>query len=237
MKPLNVKVYADGATPEQMKQYCAGTLVQGFTTNPTLMRKLGVADYESFAKEAIAIAGNRPISFEVFADDDALMVEQALKIADWGNNVYVKIPVVNTAGRTTNGAISILSLEGIKLNVTAVFTREQVRTTLYALKGTTPAVISVFAGRIADTGRNPFYLMEDILQMVRASGRKNTEVLWASPRQVFDAVQAGRVGADIITMTPDLIAKFGVFDKDLTEFSVETVKMFYDDARAAGYSL
>jgi transaldolase len=232
---LNVKIFADGANLEDMvRAYRSGT-VQGFTTNPTLMRKAGVADYESFARKVLGEITDLPISFEVFSDELDDMVRQARKIAAWGSNVYVKIPVTNTRGESTARIVKSLSGEGIKLNITAILTLEQVCQVTDSLAERTPAIVSVFAGRIADTGRDPLPLMREALQIVRT--RPLAQLLWASPREVLNIAQAGEIGCHIITVTNDLLKKMPVLGTDLADLSLQTVKMFHDDASAAGYTL
>lgn len=234
MQP-KIKIFADGAALEDMLQaYRSGT-VHGFTTNPTLMRKAGVANYEQFAHTVLREIKDLPISFEVFSDEVAEMARQARKIAAWGSNVYVKIPVTNTHGESTARIIRQLSGEGIKLNVTAILTLDQVRWVSEALAAPTPAVVSVFAGRIADTGRDPVPIMREAVQILRS--RPVAELLWASPREVLNMVQAVEVGCHIITMTHDLLKKIPGLETELADMSLQTVKMFYDDAAAAGYRL
>src|SRR5262245_53703813 len=237
INPLaGIKIFADGASVASMLEAAKDPRIQGFTTNPTLMRKAGVADYRAFARDVLAAIRDKPISFEVFADDAAGMRRQAREIAAWGDNVYVKIPVTNTAGEPSTALIRELSAAGVKLNVTALCTLDQVRTVAAALAGGAPAVISVFAGRIAATGRDPIPLMREALAICRAADRR-IELLWASPREVLNVAQAAELGCDIITCTPDLLAKLALHGKDLGVFSLETVQMFHRDAAAAGYKL
>jgi transaldolase len=210
--------------------------IAGFTTNPTLMRKAGVSDYRAFAREVLAAIRDKPISFEVFADELTEMRRQARELATWGDNVYVKVPITNTRRQPTTALVRELSGAGVKLNVTALCTLEQVRDTAQALAGGAPAVISVFAGRIADTGRDPVPLMKEALGICRAADPR-IELLWASPRELLNIVQAADIGCDIITVTNDLLAKLALVGKDLAEFSLETVQMFHRDAQAAGYEL
>jgi transaldolase len=231
-----IRIFADGASLASMREAARDPRIAGFTTNPTLMRKAGVADYRSFAREVLAAIRDKPISFEVFADDIDGMRRQARDIAAWGDNVYVKVPVSNTRGEPSAGLIRELAAAGVKLNVTAVCTLEQVREVAAALAGGAPSVISVFAGRIADTGRDPVPLMRDALAICRAADR-GIELLWASPREVLNVAQAAAIGCDIITVTPDLYAKLTLFGKELAAFSLETVQMFHRDAEAAGYKL
>lgn len=232
---LRIKLFADGANTESILKLAAELHISGFTTNPTLMRQSGVTDYRAFAHEILAKVTDKPISFEVFADETDEMYVQAKEIASWGSNVYVKIPVTNTRRDATTELVRRLTHEGVQLNVTAVFTVEQVREIAVALKGGAPSVISIFAGRIADTGRDPVPHMVECVQV--ASDTPTAEVLWASPREVLNLYQADAAGCHIITMTPDLLAKVTLRDKDLHEYSQDTVKMFFNDAQRAGYGL
>ena len=232
---LKIKVFADGANVTDMVAAYKAGQVKGFTTNPTLMRKAGITDYEEFAREVLAEIRTLPISFEVFSDDIAEMARQARKITGWGPNVYVKIPVTNTSGESTERIIKELSADGIRLNVTAILTLEQVRTVVAALNPETPAIVSVFAGRIADTGRDPIPHMREALAIVRRSPL--AELLWASPREVLNIYQAEAIGCDIITVTSEVLHKLPLRGKDLAEVSLDTVKMFYNDAVSAGYKL
>ena len=238
-KPLSlarIKIFADGASLPALLELAENPRIAGFTTNPTLMRKAGVADYRAFAHEVLAAIKDKPISFEVFADDAPEMARQAREIATWGENVYVKIPITNTRRESMVPLVRELSAAGVKLNVTAICTLDQVRDTAAALRGGAPSVVSVFAGRIADTGVDPTPLMREALSICRAADRR-IELLWASPREVLNIVQAAEVGCDIITVTNDLLAKLPTLGKDLAEFSLETVQMFHRDASAAGYRL
>jgi transaldolase len=232
---LRVKVFADGANLEKIRELAADPLIQGFTTNPTLMRKAGVADYEAFAREALEIVGDRPISFEVFTDDFAEMGREARILTALGGSVYVKIPVTDTSGNSSAELVSELSGEGIKLNVTGLFTIDQVETISDALAEGVPACISLFAGRIADAGVEPVPMVEQAVAAI--ADRPAQELIWASPREVLNVVQADRAGCHIITVTHDLLAKLNLLGKDLTEFSLDTVRMFHRDAVDAGYSL
>jgi transaldolase len=231
-----IKIFADGASLPSMLESARDPKIAGFTTNPTLMRKAGISDYRAFAKEVLAAIKDRPISFEVFADEFPEMKRQAQEIATWGANVYVKIPITNTKRASAAPLIKELAGSGVKLNVTAICTLDQVRETAAALKGGAPSVVSVFAGRIADTGRDPVPLMQEALAICRAAGN-GIELLWASPRELLNIIQAAEVGCDIITVTPDLLKKLELVGKDLAEFSLETVQMFYRDAQAAGFKL
>jgi transaldolase len=231
-----IKIFADGASLASMLESARDPRIAGFTTNPTLMRKAGVADYRAFARDVLAAIHDKPISFEVFADDVAGMRRQAREIATWGGNVYVKIPVTNTRGEPSTDLVHELAAAGVKLNVTAICTLDQVRAVAGALAGGAPSVISVFAGRIADTGRDPIPLMREALAICRAADPR-IELLWASPRELLNIVQAAEIGCDIITVTPDLLAKLALYGKELGVFSLETVQMFHRDAEAAGYKL
>lgn len=231
-----IKIFGDGASLPSMLDLAKDPRIAGFTTNPTLMRKAGVADYRAFAKEVLASIKDKPISFEVFADELPEMKRQALEIATWGDNVYVKIPVTNTKRASAAVLVRELAAAGVKVNVTAICTLEQVRAIAEALRGGAPSVVSVFAGRIADTGRDPVPLMKEALAICRAADAR-IELLWASPRELLNLVQAAEVGCDIITVTTDLLKKLELVGKDLAEFSLETVQMFFRDAQAAGYVL
>ncbi|MCC7260993.1 MAG: transaldolase [Candidatus Latescibacteria bacterium] len=232
---LQIKIFADGADRAGMLEMYRQPLIRGFTTNPTLMRKAGVADYEAFARDLLQQIPDRPISFEVFSDEFVEMERQARQIASWGDHVYVKIPVTNTRGEPAYPLIRALSRAGIKVNATALMQLAQVEQVGAALSGGAPACVSVFAGRIADTGRDPVPLMARAVELLRPY--PNAELIWASPRELFNIFQADAVGCHIITATNDLLKKLALVGKDLGEYSLETVKMFYEDARAAGYQL
>jgi transaldolase len=232
---LSIKIFADGADLDAIAKLSEQPLIKGFTTNPTLMRKAGVADYRTFAHAVLGVVPDKPVSFEVFADDFEGMRDQAIEIARWGPNVNVKIPVMNTKGASSEALIRELSRRRVVLNVTAVFTLEQVKAVAAALDPAVPAIVSVFAGRIADTGRDPIPLMRACKAALRE--RPRAELLWASPRELLNVFHAQESGADIITMTPDMLAKLKSVNKDLTEFSRETVEMFYRDAQAAAYTI
>ena len=234
-RELTIRIFADGADITQVRKLAADPLIAGFTTNPTLMRKAGVDDYESFAREFLDCVPDRPISFEVFTDHFADMERQARKIAGWGDNVYVKIPITNTEGASSLDLVRRLTADGVRLNITALLTGEQVVASAEALEGGSPAFVSVFAGRIADTGREPEPIMVRALETLRPLA--GVELIWASPREVLNIVQADRIGCHVITVTPDLLAKLELLGKDLGEFSLDTVRMFHRDASAAGYSL
>lgn len=232
---LKIKLFADGADLAGMKAMYANPAIKGFTTNPTLMRKAGITDYKSFALEVLKAIPDRPVSFEVFADELDAMEAQGREIATWGSNVNVKIPVTNTKLVFCGPVIKRLSADGIQVNVTAVFTPEQVRAIADNLAGGTPAIVSVFAGRIADTGRDPVPVMKECRRIL--AGRSKAELLWASPREVLNVAHAEEAGCHIITATSDILAKLGLFGKDLAAYSLETVQMFHRDAAAAGYSI
>ena len=234
-KPLRIKVFADGANLEEiLAAYRSGT-VSGFTTNPTLMAKAGIKDYEVFARTVLSYVKDLPISFEVFSDEFAEMDRQAKKLAGLGDNVYVKIPITNTRGESAVPLVQSLSQQGVKLNVTAILTLEQVRAVAGALDKGVAAVVSVFAGRIADTGHDPMPIMRESLEILRPLPM--AQLLWASPREVLNVVQADEIGCHIITMTADIRKKLPLLGTGLAEMSLDTVKMFYSDARAAGYEL
>lgn len=232
---LKIKIFADGADLEGMKAMAAKPWIKGLTTNPTLMRKAGVTDYAAFARTVLAAIGDKPISFEVFADDADAMTAQGRVIGSWGRNVNVKIPVTNTAGTFMGAPIAELSKAGVVVNVTAIMTPAQVKAVADALDPATPAIVSVFAGRIADTGRDPIPLMTECRDIL--TSRPKAELLWASPRELLNIVQADAMGCHIITVTNDLLAKLGGLGKDLDQFSLETVRMFEGDAKAAGYTI
>jgi len=232
---LTVKIFADGADLSGIKSLLTNPLIAGFTTNPTLMRKAGITDYQSFAHEVLAVIGDRPISFEVFADDEVEMERQALAIAGWGSNIYVKIPVTNTLGISTAPLVAKLTRRGVKLNVTALMTVDQVREVTDALEGGAPAYVSVFAGRIADTGRDPLPLMTEALDVMRSN--PGLELIWASPRELLNVFHADSIGCHIITVTNDVLAKLALVGKDLDDYSLDTVKMFHRDATEAKFSI
>ena len=235
VKALKVKLFADGADLAGMKEMAANPLIKGFTTNPTLMRKAGIADYGSFARDVLAVISDRPVSFEVFADEFGEMEAQAFEIASWGRNVNVKIPVTNTRGEFSGPLVERLSRAGVQLNVTAVLTIEQVARVTERLAPETSAIVSVFAGRIADTGRDPVPLMADAVRTLRS--KPKAELIWASPRELLNIFQADAVGCHIITATNDILKKLQLVGKDLDAYSLETVEMFYQDAKAAGYTI
>ena len=232
---LRVKLFGDGADPAAMRELYANPLIQGFTTNPTLMRQAGITDYRAFAREILAVIPDRPICFEVFADEFAEMERQAHQIAGWAANVYVKIPVTNTRGESSCSLIERLCRDGIKLNVTALLTVRQVRDVRDALAGGPPSCISVFAGRVADTGRDPVPVMAAALELMRP--HPQMELIWASPRELLNVFQADAVGCHIITATGDILKKLSLVGKDLSAYSLDTVKMFFNDAHASGFQL
>jgi transaldolase len=232
---LGVEIFADGADLEGIKALYAKPWIRGFTTNPTLMRKAGVADYRRFAADVLRVVPDRPVSFEVFADEFGEMERQAHEIASWGPNVDVKIPVTNTRRESAVPLIQRLSRAGVQVNVTAVFTLEQVKAITAALTEQTRAIVSVFAGRIADTGVDPVPVMREALKILQA--RPRARLLWASPRELLNIVQAGQIGCHIVTVTSDILAKLSLLGKDHEDYSLETVEMFHRDAAAAGYTI
>ena len=230
-----IKLFADGADKQGILDMYKNPRIDGFTTNPTLMRKAGITDYVTFAKEILDEITDKPVSFEVFADEYEEMEQQALKISKWGENVYVKIPVMNTKKIPSYELIRHLSLKGVKINITAIMTLEQVRLVSESVIGGPSCFVSVFAGRIADTGVDPVPLMRQALKILKIA--PNAELLWASPREVFNVYQAESIGCHIITATNDILKKLNMKAKDLTEFSQETVQMFHQDAQASGFKL
>lgn len=232
---FTTKIFADGADKAGILEMDSNPLISGFTTNPTLMRKVGISDYEAFARDVLSDIKTKPISFEVFSDEFDEMERQALRIASWGSNVYVKIPITNTRRESAVPLVERLSKAGVKTNVTAMMTLEQTDAILPALAASPAAYISIFAGRIADAGVDPLPVMK--AAMDRLAAYPKVELIWASPREVFNLAQANSIGCHVITMTNDLIKKIPTFGKDLDQFSLETVRMFYNDARAAGFSL
>ena len=232
---LKVQLFADGADRAQILKAHANPLIKGFTTNPTLMRAAGIQDYEAFAHDILSVVRDRPISFEVFADEFGEMERQAHKIAGWGSNVYVKIPVTNTRRESAMELVRRLSHAGVKINVTAIMTLDQVRDSSAALAGGAPAVVSVFAGRIADTGRDPMPIMAESVKLL--SQHPAIELIWASPRELLNIFQADEIGCHIITVTDGVLSKLQSVGKDLNDFSLETVQMFYNDAAKSGFTL
>jgi len=234
-KSLKIKLFADGADLSGIKEIARNMAIAGFTTNPTLMRKAGVLDYKSFALNVLKIVPSLPVSFEVFADDFVTMERQAMEIASWGANVNVKIPVTNTAGEFCGPLIKRLSAAGVQLNVTAVMTLDQVQRVTDQLSDKTAAIVSVFAGRIADTGRDPVPLMAEAVLILKS--KPKAELIWASPRELLNIFQADAIGCHIITATNDILKKLELVGKDLESYSLETVEMFYKDAKAAGFNI
>jgi transaldolase len=232
---LSIELFADGADLQALRRLAALPYIAGFTTNPTHMGKAGIANYEVFARDAVEIAGDRPISFEVFADDFQEMISQARTIATWGPNVFVKIPVTDTTGRSTAEAIRYLSSDGVQLNVTALLTVSQTEDVVAAIEPDVPSFISIFAGRVADTGRDPVPIIKAALEVMASVPA--SRMIWASPRELLNIFHADAAGCHVITVTSDLLGKLHLVGKDLTEFSLETVKMFYDDASAAGFTI
>lgn len=235
VQDLKVKIYADGADLGSMlKEYEKG-IVSGFTTNPSLMKIAGIKSYKAFGKEVLENIKDMPISFEVFGDDKETMLEEAREIYTWGENVYVKIPVVNTKGELNREVIKELSDSNVKLNITAIFTINQVKDVLESLNKETPAIISIFAGRIADAGVDPIKIVEEAVEIAREY--PNVEILWASCRELYNIVQADKIGCHIITVQNSILNKMNLFGKDLTQYSIETVRDFFKDAKSLGFSI
>ena len=232
---FNIKLYADGADMEGMIEEYNKGIASGFTTNPTLMKKAGVKNYDEFAKAVLKAIPDLPISFEVFSDDFSGMEREARKIACWGENVYIKIPVTDTKGESTAPLVKKLSHDGLKLNVTAILTVDQVKTVVKVLSPATPSIVSVFAGRIADTGIDPMPIMKESVKILRSNPK--AELLWASTRELLNLIQAESCGCHIITITNDILKKLPLVGKDLHELSLDTVQMFHSDAKAAGYKI
>ena len=232
---MKIQIFADGADLAQIRTLARDPLITGFTTNPTLMKQAGVDNYERFAKDAVEIVSPRPLSLEVFSDEFPEMNTQALKISSWGENVYVKIPITNTKGHSALPLVAELTKAGVRVNVTAIFTNQQIDQTAEALTGTIGANISVFAGRIADAGVDPVPYVSRAVAAAKLVG--NCEVIWASPREVLNVLQADEIGCHIITVTPDILKKLSNIGKNLEVFSLETVQMFYNDATSAGYTI
>jgi transaldolase len=232
---LKTKIFADGAEKASMLELHNNPLISGFTTNPTLMRKAGIKDYNEFAQDILKSITDKPVSFEVFSDNFDEMERQAIEIAKWGSNVIVKIPITNTKGESSVDLIRRLSAKGIKINATAMMTIDQVISVLPGLSEGSGGYVSIFAGRIADAGVDPFPIMKEVMDLLQ--NYPNVELIWASPRELFNIIQANEIGCHIITVTNDILKKLPTIGKDLTEFSLDTVKMFYDDASAAGYTI
>ena len=235
VEDLKVKIFADGADKAGMLEMHAKPFIQGLTTNPTLMKKAGITDYRAFCKDILTAIKDKPLSFEVFSDDFAEMERQAMEIASWGGNVYVKIPVTNTKQETCYALVKKLAAQNVKLNVTALMTLAQVRDVVAALNPAVPSYVSVFAGRIADTGRDPLPLMAAAVEMLKVAPA--AELIWASPRELLNIFQADDIGCQVITVTNDILKKLSLVGYDLDEYSLDTVKMFYNDAVAAGFIL
>jgi transaldolase len=235
LQAFRIQIFADGADIAGMLEMAGKPYIAGFTTNPTLMRKAGVVDYRAFAREIITAIPNRPLSFEVFSDEFAEMERQAYEIASWGDLVYVKVPVTNTRAEPSYRLIRRLSEAGVKLNVTALMTLEQVREVSDALAGGPASYISVFAGRVADTGRDPVPMMAAAVELMRPHPQQS--LIWASPRELLNIFHADSIGCHVITVTNDILKKLDLIGKDLADYSLDTVKMFYRDAQQAGYAL
>jgi transaldolase len=232
---LQVKIFADGADLSSILELAKNPLIAGFTTNPTLMRKAGVKDYETFGRQLTRAIPDRPFSFEVLSDEFDEMEQQALRIAAWGKNVYVKIPITNTRRESSAPLIDRLSRQGVMVNVTAIMTLDQVDAVIPSLRHGAPACISIFAGRVADAGCDPLPML--CAALVRMRNHPHIELIWASPRELFNIVQADNIGCHIITVTHDLLKKLPMLGRDLDDFSLDTVRMFYQDALAAGFTL
>ena len=235
IEDLKVKIFSDGADKEDMLDMASKTFIGGLTTNPSLMKKAGIKDYEAFAKDILSTIKEKPISFEVFSDDFDEMEKQAMKITSWADNVYVKIPVTNTKKESSKELIKRLVEKKVKLNITAIMTLDQVKTVLSVLDNKVPSIISVFAGRIADTGKDPIPLMKECLTEMKINPK--SELLWASPRELLNIIQADQIGCHIITATKDIIKKLKLANYDLEDYSLDTVKMFYKDAVDAGFKI
>ena len=235
IEDLKVKIFSDGADKEDMLDMASKTFIRGLTTNPTLMKKAGIKDYEAFAKDILSTIKEKPISFEVFSDDFDEMEKQAMKITSWADNVYVKIPVTNTKKESSKELIKRLVEKKVKLNITAIMTLDQVKTVLSVLDNKVPSIISVFAGRIADTGKDPISLMKECLTEMKINPK--SELLWASPRELLNIIQADQIGCHIITATKDIIKKLKLANYDLEDYSLDTVKMFYKDDVDAGFKI
>jgi transaldolase len=235
IEQLSVKIFADGADVAAIVELSAKPYIKGFTTNPTLMRKAGVRDYRTFARDVLNAVPDRPISFEVLSDEFEVMRRQAIEIAGWGEHVYVKIPVTNTRGEPARDLIAELTHAGVKINVTAVLTLDQIRDVTPALAGGAPAFVSLFAGRVADTGCDPVPAIAAAVKLLRAA--PNAELIWASPRELLNIFHAESAGCHVITVTNDILQKIPLIGRDLTDYSLDTVRMFVNDAAAAGYTL
>ena len=235
IEKLKIEIYADGANIESFMNLNSNNFVKGFTTNPSLMKKSGIEDYTKFAKELLSKIRNKPISFEVFADDLKSMEVQANEISSWGENVFVKIPITNTKGESTKNLIANLNKKNIACNVTAIFTLDQVKDIINVVNENTPLILSIFAGRIADSGINPLNIVKEAINLAKV--KKNIKILWASTRELFNIIQADEINCHIITVPNDILKKLKYLGKDQNEFSLETVKNFYEDAKAAGFKI
>jgi len=235
IKDLTVKIFADGADKSGMLEMYSKPYIKGLTTNPTLMKKAGIKNYKAFALEILTEIKDKPISFEVFSDEFPEMEKQAMEIAAWGDNVYVKIPVTNTKGESSGKLVDELSARSVKLNVTAIMTLPQVREVAESLKPDVPSYVSVFAGRISDTGRDPLPMMRESLEVLK--NLPAAELIWASPRELLNIFQADEIGCHVITVTNDILKKLSIVGYDLNEYSLDTVKMFHADAVAADFIL
>lgn len=235
IKNLNVKIFADGADKHGMLEMYEKPFIKGLTTNPTLMKKAGITDYRAFCKDILTSIKDKPLSFEVFSDDFDEMERQAMEIASWGDNVYVKIPITNTQRVPCYELVKRLSNQNVKLNITAIMTLKQVGEIVRQLSNDVPSYVSVFAGRIADTGIDPVPVMAEAVELLKSNPK--SELIWASPRELLNIFQADKVGCHIITVTNDILKKLSMIDYDLDEYSLDTVKMFYNDASAAGFVL
>jgi len=235
VQDLKVQIFADGADKAGMLEMYAKPYIKGLTTNPTLMKKVGITDYRAFCKDILTSIKEKPLSFEVFSDDFTEMERQAMEIASWGSNVYVKIPVTNTKKETCYALVKKLTTQGVKVNVTALMTLAQTRDVVAALNPDVPSYVSIFAGRIADTGRDPVPLMAAAVEMLKVAPA--AELIWASPRELLNIFQADDIGCQVITVTNDILKKLSLVNYDLEEYSLDTVKMFYNDAVSANFKI
>ncbi|CNB43583.1 TPA: transaldolase [Yersinia enterocolitica] len=235
IEDLKIQIFADGADKAGMLEMYAKPYIKGLTTNPTLMKKANITDYRAFCKDILTHIKDKPLSFEVFSDDFAEMERQAMEIASWGNNVYVKIPVTNTKEETCYALVKKLGSQNVKMNITAMMTLAQVREVVASLNPNVPSYVSVFAGRIADTGRDPVPMMAAAVEMLKVAPA--AELIWASPRELLNIFQADQIGCHVITVTNDILKKLSLVGYDLSAYSLDTVKMFYNDAVAAGFKL
>jgi transaldolase len=239
VKASKFQIFLDGANKDDIIKYLKNPIISGFTTNPSLMKKAGIKNYKKFSLELCELINktNKSVSFEVFADELNEMYDQAKVISQWSKNIYVKIPVVNTKGKSTSRVIKRLTLEGTKLNITAVFTVKQCKKIIDSLENNVPAIISIFCGRIADSGVDPKMTILKCKELILKSKKKNIKILWASTREALNIIQAKTYGCDIITITEDILKKYKNFGKNLNDFSIETVKMFYNDAKTSNFDL